>query len=123
VLVSIKKEQAIKSLLSKGARVYGKDFTVCFILMSEGLAGCSGFVVLAGKKFFTTAVKRNFVKRRMRAMLRQAYCEGLVPQNVALSISAKTQLLEADFAATYRQFKRALREVQSIVGENVVRAK
>jgi ribonuclease P protein component len=107
----LKKNNRIKSpiifqkALSQGKRKDVQYFKIIFCKNNENI---SRFAVIVSKKVHRLAVKRNFLKRRIKNILRELV--SVLPQGFDVLIIVKKNCLKIDFNETKNQLKELLIE-------------
>jgi ribonuclease P protein component len=108
----LKKNNRIKSpiifqkALSKGERKDSQYFKIIFCQNSENI---TRFAVIVSTKVHRLAVKRNFLKRRVKHILRELIT--LLPQGFDVLIITKKNCLNINFNEMKNQLKKILIEI------------
>lgn len=79
-VLTIKSSIEINEILKQGRKIHSTSYMIFYLTNNTTATATTTLAVLAGKKLFKRAVDRNFAKRRLRALARQARiqdCPGL----------------------------------------------
>jgi ribonuclease P protein component len=99
----IRKQNDFIALYKKGKRYRGKYF---ILINFPNELGFSRFAVVASKKT-GSAVKRNRIKRRMRALFRQNKNYFIIPMD--LIVIAKTEIYGAPWIELEKEYLKAVK--------------
>jgi ribonuclease P protein component len=108
----LKKNNRIKSpiifqkALSQGKRKNDQYFKIIFCKNNENI---SRFAVIVSTKVHRLAVKRNFLKRRIKSILRELI--SVLPRGFDVLIIVKKNCLNIDFNEIKNQLKESLTEI------------
>ncbi|MCE2991850.1 MAG: ribonuclease P protein component [Candidatus Jidaibacter sp.] len=105
----IKSSDKINEILKKGTKINSRSF-VLFYLPAE--AEVLQFAAIAGKKTFKRAVDRNFVKRRIRHLVRDLMggrTSEIKHCNLRILVLAKHTFATLKFSRLVEEFKNVAR--------------
>jgi ribonuclease P protein component len=108
----IKSSDKINEILKKGTKINSGSF-VLFYLPLPAEEGALQFAAIAGKRTFKRAVDRNFVKRRIRHLVRESLnSKDLKINNYSMQILvlAKHRFAALKFSSLVEEFERALND-------------
>jgi ribonuclease P protein component len=97
-------------VLNRGRRVFGKFVTLRFLASPNNSSTRVGFIV--SKKVHNKPVKRNLVKRRLRAIVARAL-PNIVP-NIDVLFSSKSQAVGATYVQLQDESLDLLKKAQII---------
>lgn len=101
----IKCSNQINRVLKQGNRIHSDSFSIFYLKNQDNSCG---FAPIAGKKIFKSAVSRNFIKRRIRALIRES---NLNINGLKIIIMAKESLNNVLFAELKSEFQIKLSKI------------
>jgi ribonuclease P protein component len=111
---SIRSRNLFNETLKNGTKVLTGSVIVLYIKkpVAEGEAAQLGIGIITSKKTFGKAVDRNFVKRRIRAAIRQvASAIPSIPTNIDIVCIGRKRLATGKFADFVKELNTAVNNI------------